>query len=67
MREDNKLNDFIEISLLNSPNSQTFIDPDGKIGRKGVLTLLILRMVMRNLYGQFQTQKYYVFINHKVF
>lgn len=38
--EDNKLNDFIEISLMNSPNSQTFIDPDGKIGRKGTLTLI---------------------------
>ncbi len=25
---------------MNSPNSQTFIDPDGKIGRKGTLTLI---------------------------
>ncbi len=38
--EDNKINDFIESSLMNSPNSQSFIDPDGKIGRKGILTLI---------------------------
>jgi hypothetical protein len=25
---------------MNSPNSITFIDPDGKIGRKGTLTLI---------------------------
>lgn len=34
------MNDFIETSLVNSPSSQTFIDPDGKIGRKGSLTLI---------------------------
>jgi hypothetical protein len=38
--EDGKLNDFIETSLMNSPTSNTFIDPDGKVGRKGVLTLI---------------------------
>ena len=25
---------------MNSPNSQTFVDPDGIIGRKGILTLI---------------------------
>ena len=25
---------------MNSPNSQTFIDPDGKVSRKGILTLI---------------------------
>jgi len=38
--ENGKLNEFIETSLVNTPNSQTFIDPDGKIGRKGTLTLI---------------------------
>jgi hypothetical protein len=26
--------------LVNTPNSQTFVDPDGIIGRKGILTIL---------------------------
>jgi len=30
----------VESSLTNTPNSQTFIDPDGIIGRKGIITLL---------------------------
>ena len=34
------MNDFIETSMMNSPTSQTFIDPDGKVGRKGILTLI---------------------------
>jgi hypothetical protein len=34
------MNDFIETSLMNTPNSQTFVDPDGIIGRKGILTLI---------------------------
>jgi hypothetical protein len=38
--ENNKINDFIETSLVNSPTSQSFVDPDGIIGRKGVLTLI---------------------------
>lgn len=28
------------MSLMNTPNSQTFVDPDGTIGRKGILTLI---------------------------
>lgn len=38
--ENNKINDFIETSLTNTPNSQTFVDPDGIIGRKGIITIL---------------------------
>jgi hypothetical protein len=38
--EDPKLDTFIENSLITSPNSQTFIDPDGKVGRKGVISLI---------------------------
>lgn len=26
--------------MVNTPNSQTFVDPDGIIGRKGILTIL---------------------------
>lgn len=38
--ETNKLNDFVDSSMINTPTSQTFIDPDGKVGRKGMLTLV---------------------------
>jgi hypothetical protein len=26
--------------MVNTPNSQTFIDPDGVIGRRGILTII---------------------------
>jgi hypothetical protein len=34
------MNNFIEASLINTPNSKTFIDPDGIISRKGIITIL---------------------------
>lgn len=40
MTEDGKIDDFIDANMLNSPNSQSFIDPDGQISRKGTLTLI---------------------------
>lgn len=38
--QDSKLEDYLEANLSNNPTSQTFIDPDGKVGRKGVLTVI---------------------------
>jgi len=38
--QNNKLSDFIEASMTNTPTSQTFIDSDGTICRKGILTLI---------------------------
>jgi hypothetical protein len=38
--QNDKLNDYIEASMTNTPTSQTFIDPDGTIARKGILTLI---------------------------
>lgn len=40
MAQNQKMNDYIDASLVNTPSSQTFIDPDGVIGRKGILTLI---------------------------
>ncbi len=32
--------DFLETSMMNSPTSHIFIDPDGKVGRKGIIKLI---------------------------
>lgn len=40
MTQDGKIDQFIETNLVNTPTSQTFVDPDGQIGRKGTLTII---------------------------
>lgn len=40
LTQDGKIDDFIETNMTNTPNSQSFVDPDGQIGRKGILTII---------------------------
>lgn len=40
MTQDGKIDEFIETNMVNTPSSQSFIDPDGQVGRKGVLTII---------------------------
>lgn len=40
MTQDNKIDEFIETNMINTPSSQSFIDSDGQVGRKGVLSII---------------------------
>ena len=40
MTQDSKIDDFIETNMANTVSSSTFIDTDGQVGRKGVLTII---------------------------
>jgi hypothetical protein len=40
MTQDGKIDDFIETNMVNTPSSQSFIDTDGQVGRKGVLSII---------------------------
>lgn len=40
MTQDGKIDEYIETNMVNTPSSQSFIDTDGQVGRKGVLSII---------------------------